>query len=261
MLLILWYYFTLHKEFEFLKSYFNNNGFPLKLIESNIGKFLNKNIQNSVTSNVNSKESFYFTLPYSGHQSEKLKKELISILNQYFKNSNFNIILVNNFKISSFFSYKDVLPKAVRSSVVYKFCCELCSSEYVGSTTRSLIVRSSEHAGRSHRTGNRFSNPSASNIRDHAESCGSPISLDQFTIIDQCNKAIDLRILESLYIFKLQPKLNSMQSAFPLAIVNRWAFSNSPSLLMYNFYYYFHFSFYLMHVKENITVFTLLVRL
>ena len=128
------------------------------------------------------------------------------------------IILVNNFEISSFFSHKDVLPKAVRSSVIYKFCCEHCSSEYVGSTTRSLIVRSSEHAGRSHRTGNRFNNPSASQIRDHAETCGSPITLDQFTIINQCNKPIDLRILESLYIHKLQPKLNSMQSAFPLSI-------------------------------------------
>ena len=193
----------------------------MKLIESNIGHFLTRNIQNSSNSNIKSDENFYFTLPYTGHQSEKLKKELSSILNQYFKNCNFNIILINNFKISSSFPYKDVLPKAVRSSVIYKFCCERCSSEYVGSTTRSLIVRSSEHAGWSHRTGNRFSSPSASNIRDHTETCGSPISLDHFTIINQCNNSIDLRILESIYIHKLQPKLNSMQSAFPLTIVNR----------------------------------------
>ena len=116
-------------------------------------------------------------------------------------------------------STKDKLLKALRSSVMYRYCCERCSSEYVGSTTRSLLVRSSEHAGRSHRTGNRFSSPPSSNIREHAENCGSPITLDQFSILSECPHNSELRILESIFIHKLAPVMNDHQSAYPLSLL------------------------------------------
>ena len=51
--------------------------------------------------------------------------------------------------------------------------------------------------------------------------CNSSIVLDNFNIIDRMNNITDLRILESLHIFKLRPHLNESQSAFPLTIVNR----------------------------------------
>ena len=35
------------------------------------------------------------------------------------------------------------------SSLVYKFSCACCASEYVGSTIRTLHTRVAEHAGRS----------------------------------------------------------------------------------------------------------------
>ena len=101
-------------------------------------------------------------------------------------------------KLTHFFSFKDYLPKGMRSSLIYKYNCVRCTSEYIiGSTTRILTTRVAEHAGRSHRTDRILANPPHSSIRDHAETCGSPIVLDKFNIIDSCNNSNDLRILES----------------------------------------------------------------
>ena len=140
--------------------------------------------------------------------------------NKYFKNVDFNIVLVNSFKVGSFFSYKDRLHKAMCASLIYKFSCARCASEYVGSTTRTLHTRVAEHALISFRTGSILSVPPHSMVRTHSESCGVPVTLDNFRIIGSTSSAIDLHILESLHTFKLKPVLNDSQSSYPLSIVN-----------------------------------------
>jgi len=141
---------VLHIELEFLKSFFTSNGYPIRLIERHINQFLSNSIQPPppVATVSQYSSEFYFRLPYFGHQSEKLKLELTNILAKFYPNIKFNFILTNNFKISSFFSYKDKLPKALRSSLVYNFSCAQCASVYVGSTVRTLETRVGEHAGR-----------------------------------------------------------------------------------------------------------------
>jgi len=216
-------YISMHSEFEFLKDFFFNNGFPLGLIHSNINQFLN-NIFQPVASNsahTNFNKELFFTVPYFGYQSEKLRKDLLQLLSKFYPRIKFTFILVNNFKIGSFFTYKDRLPLALRSSLVYKFSCAHCASAYVGSTVRALGVRVEEHAGRSLRTGNFFKAPTQSSIRDHCEKCNSPINLDSFSVLGSAKSLIDVRILESLHIFKSKPVLNDMQSAYPLQILNR----------------------------------------
>ena len=89
-----------------------------------------------------------------------------ALLVEYFKDIQFNIILVDNYKIGSFFNYKDRLPKHLQAALICKFSCERCISEYIGSTTRTLCVRVAEHACRSHRTGHLLASPSHSSIRN-----------------------------------------------------------------------------------------------
>ena len=214
-------YFSLHREFEYLKTFFSNNGFPSPLIDRYISKFLQTKFDPIISADQPLAQKMYFTLPYFGHQSEKLKTEIAALLQKYFPSISFQIILINKFKIGSLFSFKDKLPKAMRGSLVYKFSCIRCMSEYIGSTTRLLHVRVAEHAGRSFRTNRPLSVPPHSNIRHHTEQCGAPISIDHFSIIDTCSNQIDLRILESLHIFKSKPSLNSMNSAAPLSIVTK----------------------------------------
>ena len=162
-------------------------------------------------------------MPFFGPQSETMGEELVAVLSRIFPSIKFICILTNKNTIGSFFNYKDRLPKCLRASVVYKFVCPRCGSQYVGSSSRTLGVRAREHAGVSVRTGQPLSQPPQSAIRDHAIACSTPNSLDleNFSILGMTNNIVDLRILESIYIFKLKPVLNNSISAFPLHILNK----------------------------------------
>ena len=63
----------------------------------------------------------------------------------------------------------------LKSSLVRKFSCAQCASEYVGMTARTLGTRVDEHVGVSYRTGVRLTQPPHSAIRDRRDSCGTPI--------------------------------------------------------------------------------------
>ena len=93
------------------------------------------------------------SLPYFGQFSEKLRSELLILLGRHFSDVRVNEVLVNKFTVGSFFNYKDKLPMRLKSSLVYKFSCAQCASEYVGMTARTLGTRVDEHVGVSYRTG------------------------------------------------------------------------------------------------------------
>ena len=93
--------------------------------------------------------------------------------------------------------------------------------EYIGSTTRLLASRVADHSRRSLHTNRILAHPSHSNITENAQTCDTPITIDNFTILDSCSNINDLRNLESLYIFKDRPVLNNRQSAHPLCGVSK----------------------------------------
>ena len=178
------------------------------------------NITRQNVLNPNDNRNLFISIPFFGTQSEKLRVELLQLLRKYFTNVNFYIILTNKYSLGSLFSYKDKTPLCVRSSVVYKYCCSQCESSYIGSTIRSFNTRVSEHKGVSCRTGRPLTSLPQSSIRDHSHECDTPINISNFKIIGTSNHEIDLRILESLFIFECKPVLNNTTSAFPLSIVN-----------------------------------------
>ena len=93
---------NIHNEFEFLKSFFKCNGFPINLVCSHIKKFLAKQYS-SISSNTDPTfPKFFISLPYFGPYSERMKIELHKLLNKYFIDISPLIILVNKFTISSF---------------------------------------------------------------------------------------------------------------------------------------------------------------
>ena len=161
----------------------------------------------------------YFPLPYFGAESEKMKREVISLLTKVYPFLNPRIVLRNPFSVSTFFKYKDRLPKCCQSSVVYEFSCASCGASYVGSTLRNLHSRIQQHLGKSVRTGKFLTNPDPSPIRDHSLSCDTPVRSDNFSILGKTSSPLDLRILESLHIFDRRPSLNNMSSSFALQTV------------------------------------------
>ena len=70
----------------------------------------------------------------------------------------------------------------------------------------------------SNRTGKPSTQPKFSAIRGHAITCTSNINIEYFKCIEFSSKEIDLRILESILIYKDKPLLNESKSAFLLSI-------------------------------------------
>ena len=210
---------NIHKEFNFIKTFFKKNGYPDYLVDCCIRKFLKKVYNPPAEICTVPKLQRYAVLPYFGAQSEKLKKELSIMLSKFYPYLDLRIILINNHKIGSYFKFKDRVPIGCQSSVVYSFSCASCDASYIGSTKRSLHCRVEQHIGRSFRTGMWLTRPDPSAIRAHAEGCSSNISLDDFTIIGRETSLHDLRLLESLHISKKKPCLNDNTSAVQLNVV------------------------------------------
>ena len=209
-------YVAFHREIEFLKSFFAVNGFNMNMYFSIVRKFLNNIYQPRLLHPTVRKQRIYVSLPYLGDLSEKIEAHLKKSLSKFFPQVDFQFVFVNNYRIKSFFRFKDQLPSSIMSSVVYKFNCPNCQVGYFGSTFRALKVRIDEHIGQSSRTGRPISNPSHSEIRDHSEICKFNLNPSHFNIVDSCSDNFSLRVLESLYIRKNKPVLNSLTSATPL---------------------------------------------
>ena len=141
-------------------------------------------------------------------------------LQLYFPHIDIKLVLVSELTIGKIFSFKDAVPKGLRSRVVYNFRCvhASCTSAYIGSTVRNITTRVAEHRGISARTAVPLLNPPHSAIRSHCDHFDHPMSIDHFHILGSSNSHSYIRILESLFIRKTKPDLNDMQSAAPLLI-------------------------------------------
>ena len=78
-----------------------------------------------------------------------------------------------------------------------------------------------QQEGRSFRTGAPLSQLAHSNIRDHCAIWNVSFDISIFRIFSYASSEFELRLLESLYIFRTRPKFNDMQSAAKLLIINR----------------------------------------
>ena len=144
---------------------------------------------------------------------------MCKIVSEYFPHLDPQLTLVNIPKLNSFFKFKDSVPNALCSDVVYKFCCAKCASVYYDSTIRTLYTRVSEHKGLSDQTGKPLVKPKKSSIRDHVVTWGLEIPMDNFKIVARSNKEINLRIIESTFIHQDKPILNDDDSQFPLKLL------------------------------------------
>ena len=115
-------YSLFHAELQILWTYFCNNGYSRFLFDNCVKKFLSNLFEPNIT-NSNNPNYFYFNVPYFGPQSDNLKIELASLLSKYISDVAPRIVLSNRQSISSLFHYKDDHLCALRSGVVYKYCC------------------------------------------------------------------------------------------------------------------------------------------
>ena len=110
---------------------------------------------NNPSPETDSRCTIYFCLPFTGK------------LASCFLDVKLNVIFKPGRRLSSFLSFKDVIPKFLRSHVVYKYKCQCCGALYSGQTSRHLHTRVAEHLGISHLTGRQLACLSQSSVHTH----------------------------------------------------------------------------------------------
>ena len=158
-------------------------------------------------------KTIYFKIPYYGPYSYVMKRKISQLFTKFYPQIKLRILLENTNTISKLFRFKDRLPTNLSSGIVYKYSCGECSASYVGKTQRHLITRISEHKGMSVRTGMHLTNPSFSNIREHAFHNNHRILDKNFNVIAKSAWNEELLILESLLIHQHKPSLNEYSTS------------------------------------------------
>ena len=209
---------ALCNEIHNLKNYFCQNGFGLKRVQSLINKQMYSLMHGVEPMATVAKKDIFCKFPFmSNRHNDQFKRNLDDIIGQFYPQINLRIVFSNNHTISSMFPYKDVIPDALKSNVVYKYTCGVCNSAYIGETTRHFKTRVSEHMGISPRTGRPAKDPK-SNIFKHHKDSGHALLESDFSIISS-TQAYDTKILESIIIHVNKPSLNGMTASIPLNIL------------------------------------------
>ena len=205
-------------EVEKIREILKNNSYPSGIIEQSIKTFLNKlYVQKKIYLTVPKKEVFII-LPYLGTMTLDLKRKLHTFFAKSLPMCDLKVILKSTNRLSSCFRFKDVIPRELRSHLVYKFSCGGCNATYYGKTERHINVRAGEHIGLSPLTGNRVAcKPSA--VSDHLLLHDNITSdFKNFTILCNENNDFKLSIRESILIYRDNPILNKNIASVPLAL-------------------------------------------
>ena len=156
-------------------------------------------------------------LPFTGDSSatEKLRQ----FVSKCFPQVNLRVVFKPPRRLSNLFRFKDTIPFAMRSNIVYKYTCAGCNAEYVGQTSRHLHVRACEHSGISSLTGKPLSTRSNSSIFDHFQQTGHTIASNSFKIVSNGLSESDLLIREAIVISRLKPTLNAQATGSVLVLL------------------------------------------
>ena len=208
-----------NEEIKFLTDFFQNNSYPLYLIENCVSKFLNGIFEPKTNVETNQDNVCYVKLPFYGYLSYVVRRRLNQLVKTHLPDTTFRFVFTNPYTIKSFFPHKDKVPENLMSSVVYQYTCSACKCRYLGMTLRTLRLRVAEHKGISPRTGCKITSPSFSPIRSHCADMNHDLNSEDFKVLKQARHPGDIRILEALLIHKMKPELNGQTNSLSLNVL------------------------------------------
>ena len=175
------------------------NDFPFGLIQESIRKFLNNVVGTcNVLKIKHEKDDIYIRIPYIGDQSVEFGKKVKKILGNYYKHASNIRVVFYTCKLKNFFSLKDIIPKLMKASLVYKFRCRVDpETTYVGMTKRRLHQRMNEHVKRH------------TAISQHVNNCANcTVDNESFEILYTGRSNFEIQVVEALFITMYNPYLN-----------------------------------------------------
>ena len=149
------------------------------------------------------------------------------------------MLVFSSFKVKNYFSYKDPIPKDLKSFLVYKFTCASCSSNYIVKTCRHFKNRIEKNIKKDNK----------SDTFKHLQStaaCFDPYNSLCFKIIDKTNSKFDLKIKEALHINWRKSNLNAQQNHLALTLSLQLLFPLPLSAFVCFYFVVFAFLFHLL---------------
>ena len=184
------------------------NAYPQKFVDKSIQKFVNNiYIQTPKVPSVPRKE-LIIILPYLGNMSQIVKTKLTKTMSKHMKFRKLRVTFQNNNRLKNYFRFKDFVPEALRSSLIYKFSCGSCTASYIGKTYRHFKVRVSEYQGVSAITGKPVKGTLSTSVRDHMLVCDHKVVHEDFKFLGNESNRYLLELKESLFIKRDKPSLN-----------------------------------------------------
>ena len=130
-----------HLEVAKLKEILLKNGYPRKIIDACVFKFLNKFFEPKPVTLTVPKKQLFIVLPFMGNMSGVIKTGLSKALQKRLPFCKLRVIFKSTNRLKSYFNFKDVLQEPLRPCQIYKFTCGSCSASYAFKIFRHLKVR------------------------------------------------------------------------------------------------------------------------
>ena len=195
----------LNKDLNKLSEIFKRNCFPSHFIDKISEQYLKTPRQNSnknVSNNTENTNIHYLKLSYIGNYSRLTPIKIRQLYKRFCKDLSIKLMFYT-FKIKTFFSFKDPIPTALKSFVVYEFTCSGCNSRYFGETSRHFSTRIKEHTLIDRN----------SHVFKHLHNCTNckkHYTPNCFKILDSAKTTYTLKLKEAIHIQNRKPELNTL---------------------------------------------------
>ena len=91
------------------------------------------------------RKTLFLVLPYIATQSLRLKTKIKELFKDQLPSGKLEITFKSTQRMSSCFSFQDVIPRTSLSHVIYEYKCPRCNSGQIGSTFSYWEKRLEEH--------------------------------------------------------------------------------------------------------------------
>ena len=135
------------------KKTFWLNSYPIFFIDNCIQSFLNKIHLPAPKVSLAPKKILHFCMPLTGQHRLQIRNQISKLCSGTFPHIKLRFIFHLSLRLAHFFPFKDLVPKSMKSCVVYSSKCQRCSSLYIGQTCHLLHTRISDHLSISAITG------------------------------------------------------------------------------------------------------------
>lgn len=194
----------------------SRNQYPRSMVDACIKRFLESVFSPRPKILSVERKPIFLIIPYAGVMSIRVRDQISRMCKLLLYQVKPIVVLKPARRIGDMFPFKDKIPFALRSHVVYSFQCASCNASYYGQTVRHIHVRACEHIGKSPLTGKTVANPSDSAIYDHRKVCNYIPDARDFKILATATNDFVLKVKESILIGCDKPALNRNVSSLPL---------------------------------------------